>query len=74
MTFRKLSGIILCGAGGSVLGAMVSAMLFGAGWWLLCRFGFIGTSDAVIRVKVAVFTFTALGFVLGIDSAVRKAP
>ncbi len=71
MTGKQLSGILLLGVGGSLLGAILAGILFGIGCWALCSFGFIGKTDAIFKVKIAIIAFMVLGFVLGILRAIR---
>lgn len=72
MTSKQLSGMLLLGVGGSLLGAILAGILFGIGCWTLCSFGFIGKTDAIFKVKIAIVAFMVLGFVLGLLRAIRR--
>ncbi|HNR93278.1 MAG TPA: hypothetical protein PKM67_02170 [Kiritimatiellia bacterium] len=71
MTGKQLLGVVLLGATGSLLGAILSLIGFGFGGWVLWLFGFLDKTDAVFKVKIGVIAFVFVGFVLGILRAIR---
>ena len=71
VTLKQISGVFLLGLGGSLLGAVIAALLFGVGCWVLLSLGILEKSDAMLKVKVAVSAFALLGLVLSLVRAFR---